>query len=434
MATETGTWNLITESLKSRISSSDIKTWFSQTNLNRLDNNLAVIEVPNKFVANWLRDNYLDEIKNSFKTVLKETPEILFQYNQKDASQLTQKDNKNGGEFKNNLNRLMSFDNFIVGEYNRFAFSSAVEVSNGNGSYYNPLYIFSKSGHGKTHLLNAIGNHFFNKEPSLKIKYVYSKNFISDFNHSLVSKNFEEFRKKYHELDVLLFDDIDYLIINKIQEEFLSIFNKLYDEKKQIVITGENPPNKLSNFNIQLTSRLGWGLLTEIKEIDQKNKYDIIKTKLKEKSINIPNDIIFYLIKSTNNIKILLKNIIRIETYISLNSGEINISLVKSLIKDENTLDLDIKVKDIQLLISGYFNISISDLLSNKKTSKYSYPRHLAMYLCRKYTELSFKDIGYQFGDRDHSTIIYAIKKIEILKIKKIEIMNDLHNIENLLT
>lgn len=430
MTTENGTWHLITESLKSRVSSSEIKTWFSKANLSHLDNNLAVIEVPNKFVANWLHDHYLNEIKDSFQIVIKETPEIYFQYNQKKSTPSSKKYKKNESEFKNNLNKLMTFDNFIIGDYNRFAFTSAVEISNNSGSYYNPLYIYSKAGHGKTHLLNAIGNYIINKDQYLKVAYIYSKKFISDFNYSLVSKNIDEFRKIYYNLDVLLFDDIDHLINKKSQEEFLSIFNKLYDDKKQIVITGENTPNKLSKLNNQLISRLGWGLLTEIKEIDQKNKYNIIKNKLKEKNIDIPNDIIFYLIKSSNNIKVLLRNLIRIETYISLNSGEINISLVKSIIKDGNYLDINIK--DIQLLTSSYFNILISDLISNKKTSKYSYPRHLAMYLCRKYTDMSYQDIGYHFGNRDHSTIIYAIKKIE--KSKNKHILNDLYNIENLLT
>jgi chromosomal replication initiator protein len=432
MTREAGTWNLITENLKTKASSSDIKTWFSQTNLIRLDNNLAVIEVSNKFVANWLRDNYLDEIKHSFKSILKETPEIQFQYNQKITVQPVKKNKKNSDEIKNNLNKLMNFDNFIVGEYNRFAFSSAIEIANSSDGHYNPLFIFSKSGHGKTHLLNAIGNFITNKDKLLKIKYVHSKIFISDFNHSLVSKNFDEFRRNYHDLDLLLFDDIEYLKNSKVQEEFLSIFNKLYDEKKQIVITGETPPNKLTGFNDQLTSRLGWGLITEIKSIDYKNKFNIIKYILKEKNLNIPNDIIFYLIKSTNNIKLLLKNIIRIETYLSLNNGDINISLVKSLIKDDSAIDLNIK--DIQSLTSGYFNISISDLISNKKVSRYSYPRHLAMYLSKKYTGMSYKDIGHQFGNRDHSTIIYAIKKIDGLKNKKKSITTDLHNIENLLT
>jgi chromosomal replication initiator protein len=429
MTTESGTWNLITDSLKTTIPSSDIKTWFSRTRLESFDNNLAVIAVPNKFIANWLRDHYLDDIMTSFKTVLKKTPEIQFQYNQKDAAQLQHKDKKKSNESKSTLNKLMNFDNFIVGDFNRFAYSSALEISNNNGGCYNPLYIYSNPGHGKTHLLNAIGNHILNKNQDLKVEYIYSKQFISDFNYSLLSKNIDKFREKYFNLDVLLFDDIGNLINKKTQEEFLQIFNKLYDEKKQIVITGENPPNKLSNLNTQLSSRLGWGLLTEIQDIDQKNKYNIIKNKLKEKNLGIPNDIIFYLTKATNNIKTLLKNLIRIETYISLNSGDINISLVKSIIKDENYLDIN--TKDIQVLISGYFNISISDLISNKKTSKYSYPRHLAMYLCRKYTDMSFQDIGYQFGNRDHSSIIYATKKIEKSKNKKL--ISDLYNIENLL-
>lgn len=432
MSTETGTWHSITDNLKSRISPRDMKLWFSKTTLESLESDLAVISVPNKFVANWLRDHYLGELKTSFKTVIKKTPDIHFQYKQKESVKLKRKDKQKSFEFKSNLNKLMSFDNFIIGDYNKFAFSSAVEVSNNIGCSYNPLYIYSKSGHGKTHLLNAIGNYIINKNQSLKVIYIYSKKFISDYNYSLISKNIDDFRKNYFELDVLLFDDIDYLINKRIQEEFLSIFNRLYDEKKQIVISGENTPNNLSNINDQLISRLGWGLLTEIKEIDLKNKYNIIEYKLKEKNIDIPNDIIFYLIKSTNNIKILLKNLIKIETYISLNNGDINISLVKSIIKDGDRLDINIK--DIQLLTSGYFNISISDLTSNKKTSKYSYPRHIAMYLCRKYTDMSFQDIGYYFGNRDHSSIIYAISKIKKIKNKKKEIINDLYNIENLLT
>jgi chromosomal replication initiator protein len=428
MTLETGTWNLITESLKAKGAPSNIKTWFSNTNLTRLDNNLAVIEVSNKFVANWLRENYLDEIKRSFKTILKETPEIQFKYSQKDLPL----EKGNNEKFKNNLNKLMTFDNFIVGDYNRFAFSSAVEISNSTGSFYNPLFIYSKSGHGKTHLLNAIGNFLVSKDGLLKIKYINSKSFLSEYNHSLISKNFNEFRKNYYDLDVFLFDDIEYLKNKKIQDEFLAIFNKLYDEKKQIIITGETQPNKLDFLNDHLKSRLGWGLIAEIKEIDQKNKNHLIRKILKEKNITLSDDIIFYLNKSTNNIKTLLKNIIRIEAYLSLNNKNINISLIKSLIKDDKNITLSIN--DIQMLTSGYFNILVSDLISNKKISRYSYPRHLAMYLCKKYTKTSFKEIGYQFGNKDHTTVVYAIKKIDMLKSKKKSVVTDLRNMENFLT
>jgi len=435
MTLKTGIWNQIVESLSSKLTRSEIKTWFSNTTCDRLDNNIAIIEVPNKFVANWLKDNYIRDINSSFKKILKETPEIHFKYNKKQyisVSKKSKKNEKNIIPFENNLNKKMNFDNYITGEFNRFAFSSAMEISKSPGNYYNPLYIFSKFSIGKTHLLNAIGNYILKKDQSLKVCYVFSKTFIFVFNNLLRKNNLNEFKNKYHNLDVLLFDDIQYLENrNKLQEEFLSIFNDIYGENKQIVVTGDRPPSRLKNINAQLKSRLGSGLLVEVKDFDYKTKYSIIKNKIKDIDINIPNDIISLLLKSNSNIKILLKNIIRLETYISLNKSNINMSLVKSLIK--NSDHTNIGVGDIQSLTAKYFNISTSDIISHKKKNIYSYPRHLAMYLSRKHTDLSFKEIGYLFGDRDHTTVIYAFKKIDKIKNLKKEIKNDLNNIENFL-
>ena len=435
MTLKTGIWNQIVESLSSKLTRSEIKTWFSNTTCDRLDNNIAIIEVPNKFVANWLKDNYIRDINSSFKKILKETPEIHFKYNKKQyisVSKKSKKNEKNIIPFENNLNKKMNFDNYITGEFNRFAFSSAMEISKSPGNYYNPLYIFSKFSIGKTHLLNAIGNYILKKDQSLKVCYVFSKTFIFVFNNLLRKNNLNEFKNKYHNLDVLLFDDIQYLENrNKLQEEFLSIFNDIYGENKQIVVTGDRPPSRLKNINAQLKSRLGSGLLVEVKDFDYKTKYSIIKNKIKDINITIPNDIIALLLKSNSNIKILLKNIIRLETYISLNKSNINMSLVKSLIK--NSDNTDIGVSDIQSLTAKYFNISPSDIISYNKKNIYSYPRHLAMYLSRKHTDLSFKEIGYLFGDRDHTTVIYAFKKIDKVKNLKKEIKNDLNNIENFL-
>ena len=192
------------------------------------------------------------------------------------------------------------------------------------------------------------------------------------------------------------------------------------------------PPNNLKKFNTSLISRLGWGLLTEIKEIDNKTKLKIIKSYNKNKNNKIPDDIINFLVKSNNDIKIILKNIIRIETYLSLNKGKINLSIVKTLIKDR--YDTNIGIKEIQSVIAGYFNISVPDLISDKKKSIYSYPRHVAMYMSRKLTDFSFKEIGYHFGDRDHSSIIYAINKIGKKIKNNTGIKTDINNITNLLT
>ena len=436
MTAETGIWNQIMKTLESKLSKSEIMTWFSQASLEKLDNHLAVIKVPNKFIASWMRDNYTNDIKASFKEVLDETPAINIKCRRKNSRtspQKTEKIKKNRIFLKDSLDKSMKFDNYIIGEHNRFAYTSALEVSKRPGYHYNPLYIFSRSSLGKTHLLNAIGNYILERDKTVSVGYVYSKSFISDFNNSLRNRATYKFREKYYNLDVLLFDDVHYLSNrNKIQEEFLNIFNLILGEKKQIVITCDRPPNRLKNINSQLKSRLGWGLLTEITGIDYENKINILKNKIKDRNINIPNDIISLLVKSSNDLKILLKNIIRIEAYISLNNGDINLSIAKSLIKDRS--NRDIGIKDIQNIISSYFNISVSELISDKKKRLYSYPRHLAMYLTRKYTDMSFLEIGYQFGNRDHSTVIYAIKKIEKEKSKITSTSDDLSNIENLLT
>ena len=432
MSSKKKIWNNILKNLETSISQSEFDTWLSKTECNKFDDNMAIIDVPNKFVGNWLRENYIEYINNSFEKVTNKKPEIFFNYknNNNIKNKFTEYKNNN---IENNLNKLMTFDNFITGECNQFAYSSAIEIVENPGEYYNPFYIFSKYGVGKTHLLNSIGNKLSYSDKQLNIGYINSRDFIFDF--SKISKNtgIDNFKERYIKLDILLFDDIQYIGNSKrLQEEFISLFDYFQVTKKQMVITGDRQPGNFNNFSSQLKSRLGSGLLTEINEIDIKTKIKIIKNNIKIKKLNIPDDIINFLIKSNNNIKNILKNIIRIEAYLSLNKGLLNLSLVKSIIKDR--YDLNIGPEDIQSVIAGYFNISTSDILSKKKKLIYSYPRHIAMYMARNYTDLSFKEIGYLFGDRDHSTVIYAINKIEKSIKENKEVSRDIDNIKNLLT
>ncbi len=362
MSKKKDVWNQVTRILESKISKSEFKTWFSQTTLRKFNPDLALIEVPNKFVANWLRDKYITEIKNSFKAVLKQSPEIHFTCNPPIATHHTpelQSTQKLDFLIRNNLNPSMSFERFITRDCNRFACSSALEVANRPADQYNPLYIFSKWSLGKTHLLNSIGNHVLKKSPSSRVIYLSSDIFTSDFTYSINNKKLHEFREKYFSLNFLLFDDI-HLLANrkKTQDEFLSIFNSLFGAKKQIVITGDRPPNQLKGINSQLKSRLGWGLLTEIQLPDQNTKIEILKKKAEEDNINIPDDVIFFLAKSRNDLKGLIENIVRIETYASLNNVGINISMVKSLIKGKDKSEIGID--DIKSITSEYFNISLT--------------------------------------------------------------------------
>jgi chromosomal replication initiator protein len=414
------------------MSKGEFKTWFSRTSLRRFDPEVVVLGVPNKFVANWLNDNYLIDIKKSFKKIAKISPSVHFVYDRGATEREPRELEKSASYLKRRLNASMTFDNFITGECNRFAWSTAQEVAEKRTEEYNLLYLYCVNGLGKTHLLHAIGNHRLKKNPRCRLRYLSSDAFSSDFTYSIKSDRLDDFRLELSNLDLLLFDDIHHLANReKTQEEFLSIFNTLYSEKKQLVITGDSAPNKLRNINPELKSRLGWGLLADILDPDQNLKISIIQKKAAEDNLNLAEDVVFFLSNSSSDIKNLLKNMIRVETFASLNDGPVSISMVKAQMRDKNRSEINLE--DIMTTTAGYFNISMSDLLSNKKNRIYSYPRQLAMYLARKYTDLSFKEIGSSFSHKDHSTVIHALRKIEKEKDEKKEVQKDLTKIESLL-
>lgn len=427
-------WNQITRKLESIIPKAEFQIWFSRATLQKLENGQAVIEVPNKFVSNWLQERYLVEITKSFKKILKQEPIIHFTHEKPllpEKSSSATPFEKPDHSFKHFINPSMTFQRFIIGKCNRFAYTSAIEVAKGPTSDYNPLYIYCHMALGKTHLLHAIGNYIINHDPSHRLKYLSADTFTADFSNSSKNKKLNEFRERYCTLDVLLFDDV-HLLDNrkKTQDEFLFIFNALYGDKKRIVMTGQKPPSKLNNLNPYLKSRLGSGLITEIQVLDQKTKINIIKNMVKGEGIQIPEDVVFFLANTHNDIKSLEKSIIKIWTYTSLNQRAINISIVKSFMKGKNNIEIDID--DIKTITAEYFNISSMDLVSNKKRRSFSHPRQIAMYLARKYTRLSFKEIGASFGNKDHSTVIYAVRRIGKFQEEK-KIRDDLIEIENLL-
>ena len=427
-------WNQIRRNLESKIPKQEFEIWFSQTTLQTLDNSQAVIRVPNKFVSNWLKERYLIDITNSFKKILKQEPIIHFSHKKlpfKEIPSSNTPSRKKDPNFKHFIDPSMTFPRFIMGKGNRFACSSALEVAKGPTNDYNPLYIYCPMALGKTHLLHAIGNYIIDHDPLPQIKYLSADTFTADFSNASKNKNLNGFRERYCLLDVLLFDDVHLLDNRKrTQEEFLFIFKSLYENNKRIVMAGQKPPNELKNVNSQLMSRLGSGLITEIEIPDQKTKINIINEMAKEGDIKIPDDVVFFLANTHNDIKTLEKSIIKIGTYTSLHRRTINISTVKSFLKGKNKIEIDID--DIKTITAEYFNISLTDLVSNKKRRFYSHPRQIAMYLARKYTRSSFKEIGALFGNKDHSTVIYAVRRIEKYK-EEAKIRDDLMKIENLL-
>jgi chromosomal replication initiator protein len=425
-------WAQVSRNLEFKMSKGEFKTWFSRVFLRRFDPEVVILGVPNKFVANWLSDNYLIDIKKSFKKIARVSPSVHFSYDHGATEKELRDAEKSEGYLKRRLNASMTFDNFITAESNRFAWSTAQGVAEKRKEEYHLLYLYCANGLGKSHLLHAIGNHRLAKSPRCRLRYLSSDAFSSDFTYSIKSDRLDHYRAELSNLDLLLFDDIHHLANReKTQEEFLSIFNTLYAQKKQLVIAGDSAPNKLRNVNPELKSRLGWGLLAEIREPDQNLKISVIQTKASEYNLTLPEDVVFFLANSSGDIKNLLNNLIRVQTFTSLNDGPLSISTVKALMRDKDRSEINLE--DIMTTTAGYFNISMSDLLSNKKKRVYSYPRQLAMYLARKYTELSLKDIGHSFSHKDHSTVIHALRKIDKEKEKNQEVQMDLTKIESLL-
>lgn len=436
MAKKKDIWDQIINSLESDVSRSDLETWFSNTNLRKFNTDLAVIEVPNKFIASWLRDNYVDQIRQSFKNNLGSFPKILFTYERPSASQEIPKHKptkRSLVSIHHDLNSSWTFANFIKANSNRFAYSSALTVSNNPGETYNPLYIFSKFSVGKSHLLNAIGNRILANNPSAKVRYFSADRFALELSIAKKNHTLNNFKENYESLDSVIIDDIHILSVRETaQEELSSLINLFYEFKKQVVIAGKKPPSQIRNLKPQLRSRLEWGLLSEIQAPGQNTKMKIIKEKAKDENLSLPDDVIFFLANATNDIKVLIQYLVSLETHVSLHRREIDISTIKSMIRTKRSDS--ISIQDIQKLTAGHFNISQSELLSNRKTRSCTYPRQLAMYLARKLTQLSFNEIGKAFGNRDHSTVIYAVKRIEKEKARRREILDDINKLNSFLT
>lgn len=429
-------WEQITTNLESDISQSEVKTLFSHTTLRDLDQCSAVIEVPNKLIATWLLDNYIDKIKDSFKDALDFLPEIRFTYPTQSRFSSTStppRTKELTSKLIHGLNPFYTFDTFVTATCNRFAYSSALDVAKNPGTQYNPFYVFSKLSLGKTHLLHAIGNHLLSGDQGSKIRCLSVDQFTSEFSLAAKHRKLSQFRNDYTNLDLLLLDDVHLLAgRKKTQQELISLFNSLYEAKKQIVVAAKTPPSQIHNVLPQLSSRLEWGLLAEIDVYALETKLKILKKKAEEQNLTIPDDVTFFLSNTTHDLKTLNHYLVTLQAHTSLYQHPIDMSTAKSLTKNRHISKTS--VRDIQKATAQHFNISVTDLLSNKKSRKFAYPRQMAMYLTRVLTDLSFTDIGKAFGNKDHSTVIYSVKRIDNSKDLKRGVLDDIVTLQNFLS
>lgn len=435
-------WNSFLEKMQDTLTPVLYDMWFSETKLIELNESFAKILVPMPLHKKHLKENYIDLIEKTFSDVTGSifkfefvTEDDINDNNIIDISEIGVPEN---AIFQSNLDAKYTFENFISGTSNKFAKATALAVAEQPGSMYNPLFIYGKSGLGKTHLMHAIGN-YIKENSRKKVLYVTTDTFVNDFlkiyRKNENENNFDtidDFKNKYRNVDVLMIDDIQYLeIAQKTQQEFFNTFNDLYTNNKQIIIASDRSPDDLKKLEERLRTRFVWGLIVDILPPDYQLRMNIIDKKIDGNNMNtfFPQDVKEYIANNcTSDIRKLEGAITRVIAYSAImNGSDITLELAMDALKDYFGVRLIAKnkVEQVQNVVAHNYNISVDDLRSKRKSNDIAIPRQIAMYICRIYLKESLPKIGAEFGGKDHTTVMHAVNKIK----KEVE-TNDQLNIE----
>ena len=338
---------------------------------------------------------------------------------------------------ENTLNASYTFDDYVVGNGNRFAHAAALAVAEQMAGNYNPLFVYGGVGLGKTHLLHAVGNHLLSLRPNLKVLYLSAEQFINEMVFSIREDRMRWFRDKYRNIDLLLVDDIQFIARKeRTQEEFFHTFNTLYQARKQIVLTSDCPPKKIPTIAEQLRSRFEWGLIADIQAPDLETRVAILKKKAEIQGLELPDDVAIYIATQVrSNIRELEGCLSKMRAFSTFTNHRISLELAKKVLKDmfDAPASRAVTVELVQRVVASHFQLSLSDLKSSARSRRITLPRQIAMYLSRELTNQSLLDIGRNFGGRDHTTVIHACKRVETTQSENLEFKEDLLQIRELI-
>ena len=414
----------IKELLQPEVTKISYDTWIMPLDIRSIDGNHIVFTANSEFQKDFIENKYKSLIFNTLRYITNKdwtfSVDDLTKEEKDDSKDIiSNTSNSSPAEIemnKSTLNPKYTFETFVVGNNNRFAHAAALAVGNEPAKSYNPLYLYGGVGLGKTHLMHAIGNRILENNPNANILYVTSEKFTNQLINAIKDNKNEFFRNKYRNIDVLLIDDIQFIAgKERVQEEFFHTFNSLYEDGKQIIISSDTPPRDIPFLEDRLKSRFEWGLLADISVPDYETRLAILRKKAQDESIII-DDIILSNIanKIDSNIRELEGVFNKIVARASLTHSPITIELAEKIINEfkyenEKVISCDF----IKETIAKYFSINKDDLSSNKRSNDIAFPRQIAMFLCREIANMSYPQIGEDFGGRDHSTVMHACRKIE---------------------
>ncbi len=433
METFQNIWNNIKSQLELSIEEEVFKeTFVNITNVFKVVNNNIYLIAPNPFIKSKIDNFWLNRLNGMLSEFLKEKHVFKIITKDQAAEEISKAQTYaiNTPEpnleerFKTGLSNSYTFDNFVVGASNRLAYTSAIKVADQPGVFANPLYIFGDVGLGKTHLMQCVGNYILENDINKRVLYVKTDQFIEDYGKAAIRKTFEDFSKKYENVDILLVDDIQFLAgKTQSQLEFFKIFERLKEQNKQIVITSDRPASELFDIMSRLTSRFEWGLSVDINRPNLNHRILILKKKMQAETQNpdlIPDDVLEYIASIfDNNVRELEGALKRVLFYCTAFDYKFTVQIAEEALKNLiNSKDISNKsvnngnYNTVLDVVSSYYRITTSDLLSTKRSKQYVYPRQISMYILKEMYDLTYKKIGQIFNNRDHSTVIYSIEQI----------------------
>ncbi len=414
----------IKELLKPEVTKISYDTWILPLDIRSIDGDNIVFTTISEFQKDFIENKYRSLIFNTLRYITNKdwTFSVIDLSKEEQNDEVVIKDNSNTNSpeeveiNKSTLNPKYTFETFVVGNSNRFAHAAALAVGNEPGKAYNPLFLYGGVGLGKTHLMHAIGNRILQNNNKMNVLYVTSEKFTNQLVNAIKDNKNEVFRNKYRSIDVLLIDDIQFIAgKERIQEEFFHTFNSLYEDGRQIIISSDKPPRDIQFLEDRLKSRFEWGLLADISCPDYETRLAILRKKAQDENILIDDFILSDIAnKIDSNIRELEGVFNKIVARASLIHSPITIELAENIINEfkyesEKVISCDF----IKETVAKYFSINKDDLSGNKRSNDIAFPRQIAMYLCREIANMSFPQIGVDFGGRDHSTVMHACKKIE---------------------
>ena len=442
-------WLSCLEYYKNELNAQQFNTWINplQLDVSHNDSSNPILIAPNKFVLQWVKDNFLLHInkmaKNHFsheiqfqlkladlENIVKKVEPVSEQKPKKIVKNIIKKDNPS------RLNPNFTFDTFVTGKANQLARAGAIQVAGFPGTAYNPLFIYGGVGLGKTHLIQAIGNYVLEHDKQAKIRYVHAEKYVSDVVSAYQHKAFDKFKLYYHSLDLLLIDDVQFFGgKNRTQEEFFYAFNALIEAHKQVIITCDSYPKEISGLEERLVSRFGWGLTVAVEPPELEMRVAILLKKAYAEKIALDENVAFFIAKHIrSNVRELEGALKRVLAYSRFTGLQITLDSTKEALKDLLAVqNRQISIENIQKTVADYYKIKVADMYSKKRSRIIARPRQMAMAIAKELTPLSLPDIGEAFGGRDHTTVLHGYRKIKELRVSDPTINKDFNTLLHIL-